>query len=113
MKITLQNQTTKHSNSATCTVSEYSFHERMLDLAVAKISGRYPESRRVVNTECHELVYVSDGEGKIVVNGVTHPLSAGDALLIEAGEKYYWEGNMQLVLSCRPAWNMEQHQVVD
>jgi len=48
-----------------------------------------------------------------VVNHEEHPLDTGDAVIIEAGEKYYWEGNMKLFISCRPAWNKDQHQLVD
>ncbi len=113
MKISLKHQATEHSNAASCKVTEYHLNDPMLDCAVAKISGRYPETRRVVNLECNELAYVFQGEGKVIVNHTEYKLSAGDAVLIEAGEKYYWEGNMQLFISCRPAWNQEQHQLVD
>ncbi|HHF0524074.1 TPA: cupin domain-containing protein [Legionella anisa] len=113
MKISLKHQTTEHSNAASCHVTEYPLNDPMIDCAIAKISGRYPEVRRVVNLECNELAYVFQGEGKVVVNHTEHKLSTGDAVLIEAGEKYYWEGNLQLFISCRPAWSKEQHQLVD
>ncbi|WP_131778794.1 cupin domain-containing protein [Legionella bozemanae] len=113
MKISLKHQTTEHSNAASCKVTEYHLNDPMIDCAIAKISGRYPEAQRVINLECNELAYVFQGEGKVVVNHTEYKLSAGDAVLIEAGEKYYWEGTMQLFISCRPAWNMGQHQLVD
>ncbi|CAM2857965.1 Cupin domain [Legionella steigerwaltii] len=113
MKISLKHQTTEHSNATSCKVTEHHLNDPMLDCAIAKISGRYPEARRVVNLGCNELVYVFQGEGKVVVNHTEYKLAAGDAVVIEAGEKYYWEGNMQLFISCRPAWNKEQHQLVD
>ena len=40
----------------------------MLDIAVANISGRYPDKGRVVNQHCKELAYVQQGTGKIVIN---------------------------------------------
>ena len=48
-----------------------------------------------------------------VINGKDVSLTVGDTIIIEAGEPYYWEGNMQLLLSCRPAWTMAQHQQID
>ena len=113
MKISLKHQAIEKMNSVACSVTEHRLNDEMLDIAIAKISGRYPDARRVVNQQCSELAYVFEGEGKIVVNNEEHSLSAGDAVLIEAGEKYYWEGNMKLFLSCRPAWNKDQHRVVD
>lgn len=113
MKLSLKHQAVEKANSASCTVIEHSLHNELLDIAIAKIAGRYPDKRRVVNQQCAELAYVFEGQGKIVVNDEEHVLNAGDAILIEAGEKYYWEGNMQLFLSCRPAWNINQHKIVD
>lgn len=86
MKISLKHQTTEHSNAASCKVTEYHLNDPMIDCAIAKISGRYPEAQRVINLECNELAYVFQGEGKVVVNHTEYKLSAGDAVLIEAGE---------------------------
>ena len=113
MKISLRNQAIEKTNSPTCAVTEYPLNNEMLDMAIATVSGRYPNERQVVNKQCTELAYVFEGKGKIVVNTKEHHLNTGDAVLIEAGEKYYWEGQMKLFLSCRPAWNKEQHQIVD
>jgi mannose-6-phosphate isomerase-like protein (cupin superfamily) len=113
MKISLKNQAKEKANSAVCKVTEYALNHDMLDAAIATITGRYPDHRRAVNIECDELAYVFEGAGKIVVNHKEHHINAGDVVLIEAGDKYFWEGNMKLFLSCRPAWNKEQHQMVD
>ncbi|MCE0724876.1 MULTISPECIES: hypothetical protein [Legionella] len=64
MKISLKHQTTEHSNAASCKVREYPLNDPMIDCAIANISGRYPETRRLVNLECNELDYVFLGEGK-------------------------------------------------
>ena len=113
MKVVLKNQAIQKTNSSMCSVIEYPLNDEMLDIAIATISGRYPDSGRVVNQKCKELAYVQDGEGKIVINGKDISLTVGDTVIIEAGESYYWEGNMQLLLSCRPAWTIDQHQQVD
>lgn len=113
MKISYKHQAITKTNGAACTVIEHPLNDERLDLAIANIYGRYPEERRVINQQCAELAYVFAGNGKVVVNNQEHHLSAGDVVIIDAGEKYYWEGHMQLFLSCRPAWNKEQHQIVD
>jgi mannose-6-phosphate isomerase-like protein (cupin superfamily) len=113
MKISFKHQAVEKANSAACTVTEHDLNNAMLDAAIATIAGRYPDERQVVNQQCDELAYIFEGEGKIVINHEEHKLSAGDVVLIEAGEKYFWEGNMRLFLSCRPAWKKDQHKIVD
>lgn len=113
MKIAFKNQAKQKKHSSMCSVTEYPLNDPMLDLAIATIAGRYPENGRVVNHECKELAYVQDGEGKIVINGEEISLAVGDSIIIDAGEPYYWEGNLQLVLSCRPGWTATQHQQID
>ena len=113
MNISFRHQAVEKVNGTMCTVIEYPLNNEMLDMAITKISGRYPDERRVVNKQCAELAYIFEGKGKVVVNGEEHNLNAGDVVLIEVGEKYYWEGHMKLFLSCRPAWTKEQHQIVD
>lgn len=113
MKIALKNQANQKAFGSACLVIEYPLNDEMLDVAIANISGRYPDKGRVVNRHCKELAYVQQGAGKIVINGNSIELNAGDTVIIEAGEAYYWEGNIQLLLSCRPSWTMEQHQLVD
>jgi mannose-6-phosphate isomerase-like protein (cupin superfamily) len=113
MQISKKHQSSERKNSDVCVVTTYSISDETIDFAIAKISGRYPETKRVTNYDCKEIIYVHEGSGKVVVEGQEHALSAGDTVLIEAGEKYYWEGDMHLFISCRPAWTIEQHQTVE
>ncbi len=113
MKIAFKHQAVEKMNNEACSVIEYALNNVMLDAAIATISGRYPDERRVVNQQCDELAYVFEGEGKIVINHEEHKITSGDVILIEAGEKYFWEGNIKIFLSCRPAWKKEQHKIID
>ena len=99
--------------SNSCDVIEYPLGDKDINGAVAEIRGRYPEKDRVVNTECKELVYVIEGKGKVVVEGEDYEFEKGDVLLIEPGEKYYWEGTFKIFMPCTPAWYPEQHKEVD
>jgi len=54
-----------------------------------------------------------EGSGKIVVEGKEVILNEKDLILLEPGEKYYWEGNMKMLVPCAPAWYSEQHKEVE
>lgn len=113
MKFIPQEQSLQRQNSEICTVTEYPMVDNQLDFAMVNISGRYPDSGRVTNLKCKEIVYINEGAGKVVVNGFEQALKSGDVVLIEAGENFYWEGTMKLSISCHPAFTVEQHVVVE
>jgi mannose-6-phosphate isomerase-like protein (cupin superfamily) len=114
MKIIFKHQTIERRNSETCVITEYPMNEEMIDFAIVKVKGRYPETpRQAINLKCKEIVYIHTGSGKVVVESQEYSLNAGDLILIEAGEKFYWDGNMDLFISCRPAFKVVQHQIVD
>jgi len=113
MKISLKQQATERKNSEVCVVTKHDIEDATLDFAIVKINGRYPDQGRVTNTQCKEIVYVHQGNGKVVVNHKEYQLNTGDAVLIEAGEKFFWEGSMNLFISCTPAFTIDQHQQVD
>lgn len=113
MKIAYKKQMIERKNSENCVVTEYPMIDSDIDFAIVKIIGRYPEKRRVVNITCKEVVYVHEGKGTVEVNGEGYALSAGDLILIEAGEKFCWEGSMTLHISCHPPFNVDQHQYID
>ena len=112
MKIVHKNQAEIHKNSGDCTAIEYPLGDKDINGAVIELNGRYPSKDRVVNLECKEIVYVIKGSGKITVEGEEIKLSERDLILIEAGEKLFLEGNMELFVSCTPAWYPEQRKEV-
>lgn len=109
MKVVYKHQTKEFKNSEVCTAIEYPFEDKDINGAVIKLNGRYPNKGRVVNLKCKELSYVISGCGKLVVEGKEVVLREGDLVLIESGEKYYWEGKMMMFVPCTPAWYPEQH----
>ena len=68
---------------------------------------------RVINLKCKELAYIIKGSGRLVVEDKETKLNEGDLVLIEAGEKFFWEGNMRMFMPCTPAWYPEQHKEVE
>lgn len=113
MQIIHKNQTEKHKNGESCVAIEYPSINNDINGAAVELTGRYPNKQRVVNIECKELSYVIEGSGKVVIEGKETNLNKGDLILIEPGEKYFWDGNLTLFVSCAPAWSLEQHKEVD
>jgi mannose-6-phosphate isomerase-like protein (cupin superfamily) len=112
MKIIRSNDTQEFKNSDTCVATEYEFNDPAINIAVVKVTGRYPDSGRVVNEKCKELVFVLEGSGKIFIEEKEILLQKGDAVLIEPLEKIYWEGNLTMVIPCTPAWSSDQHTYI-
>lgn len=99
-----------HNN---CQTIEYKFHDKDIDLGIATITGRYPEAGFCVNTISKELIYVIDGNGKLYFEEGVVSFQKGDAMLINANEKYYWDSSYCVIsLSCTPAWNEKQYKLV-
>jgi mannose-6-phosphate isomerase-like protein (cupin superfamily) len=113
MKLIKKEETEKYTNSDTCIATEYPMNDKDINIAIIDITGRYPTKGRVVNNKCKELAFVFKGKGKVFVEDKEVTLEQGDMILIEPGEKYYWDGNFTLFVPCTPAWYPEQHEEVD
>lgn len=113
MKVIHKNQTEKFKNSDSCTAIEYPLEDKDIDGAVVELVGRYPEKGRVVNLKCKELSYIVSGSGKIVVEGHETVVQEGDLVLINPKERYFWDGNIVMFISCNPVWQIDQHKKVE
>jgi mannose-6-phosphate isomerase-like protein (cupin superfamily) len=113
MKIVRKNQSKTFKNSDVCDVSEYDLGQVDLGGAIVEVRGRYPDSGRVVNAECKEMAYILEGDGVIFIEGVETLFTAGDLIVIEAGERYFWDGKFSAFLFSAPAWNAGQFKNVD
>ncbi len=113
MKTTFKAQAKVKKMGLSCTITEYLIAgEQNINYAMVTLNGRYPENGLVSNEICKELAYIIDGEGTLIINGIAVHLKSGDVVLIEPNEEYYWEGHMDLLLSCAPAWYPEQHKSI-
>lgn len=112
MEIVYKNQTKTFKNSDVCVAVEYPMKDNDINGAVIKIEGRYPDKGRVVNLKCKELVYIVEGSGEITIEEKNIKFRKGDSILINSKEKYFFDGNMTMFISCTPAWYIEQHKEV-
>jgi mannose-6-phosphate isomerase-like protein (cupin superfamily) len=103
----------KRKNSEACTAIEYGFDdEKNINSAVIELNGRYPETGFALNTVCEEVLYVIEGSGQLVGSQTKIIIETGDMLRIKPNEKYYFDGNLKLLISSSPAWYPEQYQNV-
>ncbi len=113
MQLIKNNNAIKGTNSDKCKILEYSFSDKDIDLGIATITGRYPESGFCLNTISKELIYVLDGNGKLYFENDCIEFKKGDSILIDSNEKYYWDSTYCVIsISCIPAWNEEQYKIV-
>jgi mannose-6-phosphate isomerase-like protein (cupin superfamily) len=101
----------KQENSSNCIAYEYPMQNSEINVALVEITQRYPDQGYAINHKSSEIGYILKGSGKLFTETAKVVLSCGDVVYIPRGEKYYWEGNMILVVSSTPAWHPEQHQV--
>jgi mannose-6-phosphate isomerase-like protein (cupin superfamily) len=112
MECVNRQQAVKHANSNHCTVYEYPMQNSVMNIGVVEITDRYPEQGYAMNHTCTEMGYVLKGTGRLVTETAEVELSIGDVVYISAGEKYYWEGNLTVIVPTTPAWYPEQHEIL-
>lgn len=100
----------KYGHGKTYAVFEYPMQEKSLVLGHLQISGRHPHKGRVFNEKVKLIAYILKGKGEIVVEGEKNKVSLGDCILIPAKERYYYDGKMELIITCVPAWDYKQHR---
>lgn len=102
------------SNGPTCTVTEYGKIGDNADLAEAMINGRYPEAGFGLNRESDMMIYVVSGSGAVVQEGTGFEIHPQQAVSIDKGTKYYFEGNnLRILMISSPPWSPEQYEHID
>lgn len=110
--LTKKNSAKEVTASDSCTVWEYGGGDA-LDLARAKITGRYPEKGKSRNRVSTMIYYVLFGSGRVNIEGKDFLLEEGDSLLIEPGKAYFVEGNLEVLMPSAPAWSLGQYEHID
>ncbi|XLQ19739.1 MAG: cupin domain-containing protein [Candidatus Moraniibacteriota bacterium] len=102
------------SNSDKCTVWEYDTQTENFNVATAYIDGRFPDEKRVVNLELEEIYYVRSGSAVIHSEKGDFNIEKGDVYFFEKKEKFWLDADeLSLVITCAPAFDPEQHKIVD
>ena len=112
MKYVSKNQTTIHKNSESCIATEYPLGDADIDFATVELMGRYPDKGRVMNQMSKEVCLILKGSGKVVIEGKETPLNEGDVVMMEPGEKYFWEGNFRIFMATAPKFDPNRHKII-
>lgn len=112
MNLIRKKETNRVANSPVVTVVEYAHTDPEINLSLADIHGRYPDSGFVMNEKSKELVFVTDGRVNLILSDRTIELYSGDSVIIDRHEKYAWNGVGKIMMVCTPAWEPSQHKEV-
>ena len=74
---------------------------------------RYPEIGYCTNEKCKEICYVLEGKGTLNKEDEMLNFEAGDVILIDKKEIYFWNGDCKIIMICTPAWYKEQCRLID
>ena len=110
MEVATLDEAIYFENSDQCTGHSYQFKNKEMDLAHIKVTGRYPSKGFAFNKECKEMVYVLSGRGKVFSGGKEAEIKATDLIYIPENEKYYWEGELDILITCNPPFHPDQHE---
>ncbi len=112
MKHTPETEAKRYQVTETCVAIEYPNGDKDIWGATIELNGRYPLTGYTVNEKCKELVYFISGQGKLVVGDQEILVKKGDQVVINPGEKFYWDGELVMFMPCVPAWYATQHKEV-
>ena len=99
-------------NSATCKGVSFRAENLPFDIAQIQINGRYPENGWAMNEASTEIVIVTRGEGQLLLKeSESIALKEGESVTVAPGTWFAWMGDMELVMSCTPAFDSAQYKV--
>lgn len=113
MKVCKKENSVLYKNSENCQNLEYPLGDPDINVSVATVNGKYPETGYCINEEVKELLYIMEGTGKLIKKDETIEFKAGDVILVEKGEAYRWDAKCTVLIPCTPAWYEEQHKLID
>ncbi len=103
------------SNSEVCFGKEFKPKDsNAIDIAKISIRGQFPETGWGYLEESHEMAVIIKGSGYIETQDGEHEeLVEGDVVYIEPMKKFRWNGDMDMIVPCGPAFNPEKHKLVE
>lgn len=80
------------------------------DMQVSRIDTETGHETAIIEKESTFTYYILNGTGYFVIDGAQEDCQAGNLVVIPAGKKFIYKGNMQLLLICTPPWRQEQEE---
>ncbi len=99
-------------NSDLCYGREYNPGNGKIDIAKISRRGRFPQKGWGYLEESYEMAVVVSGEGYITSKKDGRvKLDKGDVICVEPKERFRWEGDMDLIVPCGPAFDPSKHKL--
>lgn len=112
MKFWKKDTGVEFKNSNKCFGREYKSTTGKIDIATISIRGKFPENGWGYLEESHEMAFILNGEGLIETkSGQIKKLETGDVVYVEPKERFRWEGNFDMVVTCGPAFDPDKHHL--
>ncbi|MGI6612019.1 MAG: cupin domain-containing protein [Candidatus Nanosyncoccaceae bacterium] len=112
MKVWRDKDGEEFRNSKTCWGREYKPDTCKIDVSKISVRGKFPESGWGYNEEAHEVAVVVAGKGSIEKQGgEKKELAMGDVIHFAPMERVRWEGDLDLIIACGPAFDRNKHHI--
>ena len=104
--------------------SEYSFekvgikgkkfpaNEVSSNTGFALIETEKGHETEIIERECDFIYYVLDGAGFFTINGIDEVCEKDNLIVIPAGSRFKYTGNLKMLLTSNPAFYPEQEETV-
>ena len=74
------------------------------------ISTQTGHETAIIEHESDFIYYILSGNGEFAIDGVKEACAAGDLVVIPAGKKFVYSGQLKMLLVNTPPWELEQEE---
>ena len=110
MEIIKKEQSQKFING-NITAYEYPSENKSINSGYVEIRGRYPAEGWICNQVCTELAFIIRGSAILTTQTESFSLKEMDQIIINPNEKYFWNGDCDVLVPSTPPWFPEQTKI--
>ncbi|MEK7111099.1 MAG: hypothetical protein AAB856_00740 [Patescibacteria group bacterium] len=102
-------------NLGTKIIYKFPAQTKLFELSRMVVSGRHPENPKefILESDCHFMIYVTKGSGKIYAGDDIFQVVAGDVVDVPPGNKFACEGkDFEYITFDTPAFYPEQSKII-
>jgi mannose-6-phosphate isomerase class I len=93
------------------TAYEYPSQNKNINSAYVEIRGRHPKEGFICNKDCTELIFIIRGFVTLTTEKESFQLQEKDQVIINPNEKYFLEGDCDVVAPSTPPWTPNQTEI--
>lgn len=93
------------------TAYEYPTKNKIINNSFIEIKGRHPQEGWAYNEVCIESVFIIRGSVVLTTKTESVVLEENDTVIIDPNERYFFEGDCDMVSPSSPPWYPEQSKI--